>query len=196
MLNPVDVFNAFKPHRGDAIVTTAGTAGRYWTDISADPARDISLGGAMGHTTSAAFGLALGLPDEKIVLFDAEGSLLMNLGALASIAGKKPANFVHFVLDNECYATTGGQPVPNSAEIDYAAMAKGAGYTSAYNFDDLEEFTTRIEDIMQEQGPVFISVKIQPEIQNLPIGLRERRVTRSRAETISDLQAELGIAAS
>ena len=196
MINPVDVFNAFKSHRGDAIVTTAGTAGRYWTDISTDPARDISLGGAMGHTTSAAFGLALGLPDEKIVLFDAEGSLLMNLGVLASIAGKKPANFVHFVLDNECYATTGGQPVPNSAEIDYAAMAKGAGYVSAYNFDDLEEFTTRIEDIMQEQGPILISIKIQPEVQNLPIGLRERRVTRSRAETIKDLQAELGIAAS
>ncbi len=195
MLNPVDVFNAFKAHRGNAIVTTAGTAGRHWTDISADPSRDISLGGAMGHTTSAAFGLALGLPDEKIVLFDAEGSLLMNLGALASIAGKKPANFVHFLLDNECYATTGGQPVPNSAEIDYAAMAKGAGYAAAYNFDDLEEFTTHIEDIMQEQGPVFISVKIQPEIQNLPIGLRERRVTRSRAETIHDLQAELDIAA-
>ena len=147
----------------------------------------------MGHTTSAAFGLALGLPDEKIVLFDAEGSLLMNLGVIASIAGKKPKNFVHFVLDNECYATTGGQPVPNSVEIDYAAMAKGAGYTSAYNFDDLEDFATSIEDIMNEDGPVMVSIKIQPEVQNLPIGLRERRVTRSRGETISDLRAELGI---
>ena len=127
MLDPIDVFNTFKPHRGNAIVTAQGTAGRHWGDISDQPSRDISLGGAMGHTTSAAFGLALGLPDEKVVLFDAEGSLLMNLGVLASIAGKKPANFVHFVLDNECYATTGGQPVPNSAEIDYAAMAKGRG---------------------------------------------------------------------
>ena len=180
MLDPIDVFNTFKPHRGNAIVTAQGTAGRHWGDISDQPSRDISLGGAMGHTTSAAFGLALGLPDEKVVLFDAEGSLLMNLGVLASIAGKKPANFVHFVLDNECYATTGGQPVPNSAEIDYAAMAKGAGYLSAYNFDDLEDFATSIEDIMQEDGPILIAIKVQPEIENLPIGLRERRVTRSR----------------
>ena len=193
MLDPKDVFNTFKPHRGDAIVTSAGTAGRHWTDISDQPARDISLGGAMGHTTSAAFGLALGLPEQKVVLFDAEGSLLMNLGVIASIAGKQPKNFVHFVLDNECYATTGGQPVPNSTEIDYAAMAKGAGYASAYNFDDLEEFATSIEDIMKEDGPVMVSIKIQPEIQNLPIGLRERRVTRSRAETIDDLREELGI---
>ncbi len=195
MLDPIDVFNTFKPHRGNAIVTAQGTAGRHWGDISDQPSRDIALGGAMGHTTSAAFGLALGLPDEKVVLFDAEGSLLMNLGVLASIAGKKPANFVHFVLDNECYATTGGQPVPNSAEIDYAAMAKGAGYLSAYNFDDLEDFATSIEDIMQEDGPILIAIKVQPEIENLPIGLRERRVTRSRAETIKDLREELGIGA-
>ena len=195
MLNPVDIFNVFKPHRGDAIVTSAGTAGRHWQDVSDQPARDIALGGAMGHTTSAAFGLALGLPEEKVVLFDAEGSLLMNLGVIASIAGKQPKNFVHFVLDNECYATTGGQPVPNATGIDYAAMAKGAGYASAYNFDDLEDFATRIEDIMNEDGPVMVAIKIQPEVQNLPIGLRERRVTRSRAETIDDLRAELGIGA-
>ncbi|CAI8053918.1 hypothetical protein GBAR_LOCUS29469 [Geodia barretti] len=74
-------------------------------------------------------------------------------------------------------------------------MAKGAGYLSAYNFDDLEDFATSIEDIMQEDGPILIAIKVQPEIENLPIGLRERRVTRSRAETIKDLREELGIGA-
>ena len=162
-------------------------------DISTNEKRDISLGGAMGQTTSAAFGLALGLPDEKVVLFDAEGSLLMNLGAIASIAGKKPANFYHFLLDNECYATTGGQPVPNSQEIDYAMMAKGAGYAAAYNFDDLEEFSTSVGEIMQQEGPVFVAIKVEPEVQNLPIGLRERRPTRGRAQTINELREELGI---
>ncbi len=193
MLDPVDVFKAFQEHRGDAIVSASGTAGRHWMDVSTNEKRDISLGGAMGQTTSAAFGLALGLPDEKVVLFDAEGSLLMNLGAIASIAGKKPANFYHFLLDNECYATTGGQPVPNSQEIDYAMMAKGAGYAAAYNFDDLEEFSTSVGEIMQQEGPVFIAIKIEPEVQNLPIGLRERRPTRGRAQTINELREELGI---
>ena len=193
MLDPVDVFKAFQEHRGDAIVSATGTAGRHWMDVSTNEKRDISLGGAMGQTTSAAFGLALGLPDEKVVLFDAEGSLLMNLGAIASIAGKKPANFYHFLLDNECYATTGGQPVPNSQEIDYAMMAKGAGYVAAYNFDDLEEFSTSVGEIMQQEGPVFVAIKIEPDVQNLPIGLRERRPTRSRAQTINELREELGI---
>ena len=194
MIDAQDVFKAFKEHRGDAIVTSAGTAGRYWADFSDNERRDVSLGGAMGQTTSAALGLALGLPGEKVVLFDAEGSLLMNLGAIASIAGMKPANFYHILLDNECYATTGGQPVPNAQGIDYAMMAKGAGYAATYSFDDLEEFSTSVGEIMDETGPVFVAVKINPEVQNMPIGLRERRPTRSRAETVRTLREELGIA--
>lgn len=195
MIEAAEVFKAFEPYRDDAIVVTTGVAGRNWANISAYEKRDVSLGGAMGQTTSAAFGLAMGLPDEKVVLFDAEGALLMNLGVLATIAGKKPENFYHFLLDNECYATTGGQPVPNSSEIDYARLAGSAGYVSTYNFDDLEDFTISVGEILNEPGPVFVAVKIVPEIENLPMGLRERRSTRSRAETIIDLREELGIAA-
>ncbi len=194
MIEPMDIFRAFQPHRGKAIVATTGTAGRKWVDVSTDEKRDVSLGGAMGHTASAAFGLAHGLPDEKVVLFDAEGSLLMNLGVLATIAGKKPKNFYHILLDNECYATTGGQPVPNSDEINYAGMAREAGYASTHEFDDLEDFVTNVESILNEPGPVFVSIKIVPEVQNLPIAMRQRRPARSRAQTIHDLQEELGIA--
>jgi thiamine pyrophosphate-dependent acetolactate synthase large subunit-like protein len=194
-IEAVDVFEAFQPYRSNAIVVATGTAGRHWTDVSTYEKRDVSFGGAMGQTTSAAFGLALGLPDEKVVLFDSEGALLMNLGVLATIAGKKPKNFYHFLLDNECYATTGGQPVPNAAEIDYATLAQSAGYASTYSFDDLEDFTISVGEILNETGPVFVSLKIVPEIENLPMGLRQPRRGRSRAQTISDLQEELGIAA-
>ncbi|MCX8250540.1 MAG: thiamine pyrophosphate-dependent enzyme [Dehalococcoidia bacterium] len=193
MIKSQDVFRVFEPHRGKAIVTTSGTSGRNWPDASKNPERDISMGSAMGQTTSAAFGLALGLPDEKIVLFDSEGALLMNLGVLASIAGKQPKNFVHFLLDNEVYATTGGQPVPNNANIDYAGMAKAIGYASTHHFDDLEDFATQVEGIMAEEGPVFVSIKVVPEVENMPMGLRAQRKTRTRPETIAALQEELGI---
>ena len=195
MIEALDLFRAFQPHRGKAIVTTTGTAGRNWKDVSTDENRDVTLGGAMGHTASAAFGLAMGLPDEKIILFDAEGSLLMNLGVLATVAGKKPKNFYHFLLDNECYATTGGQPVPNAEQINYAGMAREAGYASTFHYEDLEDFATNIESILNETGPVFVSVKVNAEVENLPIALRKRAPARSRAETIKSLQAELGISA-
>ncbi len=193
MIQSQDVFRVFQEHRGDAIVIPTGTSGRHWREFSTNENRDLNLGGAMGQTTSAALGLALGLPDEKVVLFDSEGALLMNMGILATIAGKKPENFCHILLDNECYATTGGQPVPNAQDINYAGMAKESGYTSAYSFDDLEEFATNVEQIMRETGPVFVAIKVVPEIENEPIGMRVRVPTRSRAETIRDLQTELGI---
>ena len=138
MIEAKKVFEEFQKHRGDSIVHVQGTSGHHWNNISTKLNRDILLEDAMGQSTSAVFGLALGLPEEKVVHFDTEGALLMNLGVLASIAGKKPKNFVHFLLDNECYATTGGQPVPNNEEIDYAMIAKGAGYPITYNFTDLE----------------------------------------------------------
>jgi phosphonopyruvate decarboxylase len=196
MIAAADVFRVFQPHRGNAIVIPTGTSGRHWRDFSTNEKRDLMLGGAMGQTAAAALGIALGLPNEQVVLFDAEGALLMNLGILATIAGKQPQNFYHFLLDNECYATTGGQPVPNAKNINYAGMAKQAGYTAAYSFDSLEEFGRDVGNILSERGPVFVAIKVIPEVENEPIGRRQRRPTRSRAETIRDLRAELGITGS
>lgn len=193
MLEAADVFKVFQKHRGDAIVIPTGTSGRQWMNCTTNEKRDLSLGGAMGHSAAAALGVALSLPSEKVVLFDAEGALLMNLGILATIAGMKPQNFYHFVLDNECYATTGGQPVPNAKEINYAGIAKEAGYVAAYRFDDLQEFERNVGKILNEKGPVFISIKVIPAIENEPIGMRNRPATRNRTQTIRDLRAELGI---
>ena len=186
-------FEAFQKHRKNAIVHVQGTSGYHWDELTTNPNRDVNFDDAMGQSTSAVFGLALGLENEKVVHFDTEGALLMNLGVLASIAGKRPKNFVHFLLDNECYATTGGQPVPNAKYIDYAQMAAAAGYPATYKFNNLEELTTSLEEIMNTEGPVFVAIKINPEIENLPMGLREKRKTRSRAQTITDLRQELGI---
>jgi phosphonopyruvate decarboxylase len=193
MIKAADVFRVFQTHRGNAIVIPTGTSGRQWRDFSNNEKRDLNMGGAMGQTTAAALGVALGLPNEQVVLFDAEGALLMNMGVLATIAGKQPRNFYHFLLDNGCYATTGGQPVPNAENINYAGMAKAAGYAAAYEFDDLETFGRDVADILSQKGPVFVAIKVVPEVENEPIGRRQRRPIRSRAETIRALQEELGI---
>jgi phosphonopyruvate decarboxylase len=193
MIKAADVFRVFQTHRGNAIVIPTGTSGRQWRDFSNNEKRDLNMGGAMGQTTAAALGVALGLPNEQVVLFDAEGALLMNMGVLATIAGKQPRNFYHFLLDNGCYATTGGQPVPNAENINYAGIAKSAGYAAAYEFDDLETFGRDVGDILSQKGPIFIAIKVVPEVENEPIGRRQRRPVRNRAETIRALQEELGI---
>ena len=194
MFNTADMFRVFQPLRGDAVVIP-GRGGRHWINISTNEKRDIPLGDpAMGGHASFALGMALAQPDEKVVLFDSEGDILMNLGALVTIAEKAPQNLYHFVLDNEVYATTGGQPVPNAKNVAYDIIAKGAGYPSTYAFDNLEDFSTNIEKILSEPGPVFVTMKVFPEIENEPIGNRRRWQTRTRNQVLDDIKHALGVA--
>ena len=193
MFDSADMFRAFNPHRGKTNVLVTGTCGRDRRGISEDEKRDLTLQGAMGQTNSAALGFALSQPDEKVVLFDSEGCLQMNMGILGTIAGMKPKNFVHFLMDNGVYATTGGQPTPNSGNINFAGMANEAGYASTFSFDNLEDFADSIEQVMQAEGPVFVAMKMIPKVENEPIGRRVRSPQRSRGETIKVMQEELGI---
>ena len=117
----------------------------------------------------------------------------MSLGALATIAEQAPRNFYHFMLDNECYATTGGQPVPNAKDIAYDVIARGAGYPLTFAVDNLDDFSHNIKAILDLPGPVFVALKVVPEVENEPIGRRRRWQTRSREQVLKDLQAELGI---
>ena len=192
MIDTKDLLEVFQQYRGNAVVIP-GRGGRHWHEISTIENRDVPLGDpAMGGHASFAMGLALARPDEKVVLFDSEGDVLMNLGALPTIAEKSPENFYHFMLDNECYATTGGQPVPNAKNIAYEVIAQGSGYPKTYAFDNLEDFSNNIQHILDSPGPVFVALKIVPEIENLPIGQRRRWQTRSRDQVIEDLKESLG----
>jgi thiamine pyrophosphate-dependent acetolactate synthase large subunit-like protein len=148
----------------------------------------------MGGHASFALGLALAQPDEKIVLFDSDGDIQMGMGILATIAELQPKNLYHFVLDNECYATTGGQPVPNAQTIAYHDVARACGYPRAYAFDNVETFSSNVERILNEPGPVFVWLKVSPEIENQPIGSRSQWRTRSQVQVVMDLKQELGIA--
>ncbi len=192
MFQTEDMLKVFARYRGDSVVIP-GRGGRHWHNISDQPERDVPLGDpAMGGHASFGLGLALARPNEKVVLFDSEGDILMNLGALPTIAEKSPSNFYHFMLDNECYATTGGQPVPNAKNIAYDVIAKGSGYPSTFSFDNLEDFTNNIEAILSMPGPVFVAMKVVPEVENVPIGQRIRWNPRSRDTVVSDLQGALG----
>src|SRR5256885_9345479 len=143
-----EALEASRPHRGDAIVGP-GRGGRYWVEQTTQQELDAPLGDpAMGGHAGFGLGLALARPERKCVLFDSEGDILMSLGMLVTIAEQAPANFYHFVLDNECYATTGGQPVPNAKTVAYDLLAKGSGYPRAFAFTDLGEFQTALPGIM------------------------------------------------
>ena len=193
MMDTAELLRIFNRHRGNAIVVP-GRGGRHWVRISDRPNRDLPLGDpAMGGHAAFALGLALALPREKIVLFDSDGDVQMGMGILATIAEQKPRNFYHFMLDNECYATTGGQPVPNATTIAYDALALACGYTRVHAWDNLETFAINVERILSEPGPVFAWLKVRPEVENQPIGARAKWRTRSQVQAVMDMKKELGI---
>jgi phosphonopyruvate decarboxylase len=192
MFNTADMLKIFAKHRGDAIVIS-GRGGKHWINIS-DTALDIPLGDpAMGGHSGFGLGLALALPKKKVILFDSEGDIQMSLGVLMTIAEQKPQNFYHFMLDNECYATTGGQPVPNAKNVRYDQLALGAGYPRAFAFDSLEKFEGALPDILEKKGPVFVAMKVKPEIENEAIGNRRKWRTRTQPQVVRDLKQALQI---
>ena len=193
MMKTAEMLEAFNKHRGNAVVIP-GRGGRFWVSISEQPDRDLPLGDpAMGGHASFALGLALALPEERVVLFDSEGDVLMGMGALPTIADKAPGNLYHFMLDNGVYATTGGQPVPNADVMAYDVVAQGCGYPTTYAIDNLEDFTNQIEEILSKPGPVFVALKIDPEIINEPINARPQWQRKTRNQAVADMKAELGI---
>ena len=193
MMKTAEMLQVFSEHRGDAIVIP-GRGGRFWVEMSDQPNRDLPLGDpAMGGHASFALGLALAQPEQRVVLFDSEGDVLMGMGALPTIAEKAPQNLYHFMLDNGVYATTGGQPVPNADVMAYDVVAQGCGYSRTYSIDNLEDFASQIEEILGQPGPVFVALKIDPEIINVPINARPQWQRKSRNQAVADMKAELGI---
>jgi thiamine pyrophosphate-dependent acetolactate synthase large subunit-like protein len=117
----------------------------------------------MGQISSLGLGLAVARPDLKVIVLDGDGSLLMNLGSLATIATKAPPNLVHIVWDGEVYETTGRQPTHTRAGADLAGIARAAGIPKATIVDDDVVFIHTVDRALAEQGPWFIAVKVIPE---------------------------------
>ena len=142
------------------MAVTTMTPSRYWEAVSDRPELDLPIYGAMGKASSVALGLALARPDRKVLVLDGDGAVLMNLGALVTIAGQAPPNLVHFVFEDGVYETTGGQPVPGAGVFDLAGMARSAGFKESFTFDDLEDFAGELPGIMDKEGPVFVCLKV------------------------------------
>ena len=194
MMDTAEMLKVYNRHRGNAIVVP-GRGGKHWVKISEKRSRDLELGDpAMGGHAAFAMGLALALPNERIVLFDSDGDIQMGMGILVTIAEQQPKNFYHFMIDNEIYATTGGQPVPNAKTIKYQEVARACGYTRVYAYDNLETFSINLERILGEPGPVFVTLKVRADVENKPIGSRSQWRKRSQVQVVSDLKKELGIA--
>src|SRR5262245_66218491 len=143
------------------IVVPVYTSAFDWIAIRPHPLNYLAHG-AMGLASSHGLGLALGRPDKRVIVLDGDGSLLMNLGSLVTVAEAAPRNFIHFVCENGTYEANGGHPIPNRGKVDFAGFARAAGYRSVHAFTDQRVFDQQVGAILAEQGPVFVDLKVQP----------------------------------
>jgi len=117
---------------------------------------------AMGLASSTGLGLALSLPDQKIVVFDGDGSLLMNLGSLSTMARYRPGNLVHVVFDNESLLSVGGFPTATSTGTDLEGVARAAGIPTVRTVRTVEDFSTTVRDALDGTQLTTVIAKVEP----------------------------------
>ncbi len=157
MMKPEDILRAIAAACGNAICVPTMTTAPAWRRIAPD-AWSVTCLGFMGGASALGLGLALGARERRVIVLDGDGSLLMQLGSLATIAGAAPRNLVHMVFRNGVYHTSGCQEIPGGGGISFATMARGAGYRNARAFSDLSEFTKSLPELLQEDGPLFVEL--------------------------------------
>ena len=195
MINNQDAVRVINSKRNGAMIVPTMNANNVsfgLPTVTSAQDFDMPLSGAMGKASSLGLGLALAQPDKKVFVLDGDGSLLMNLGALVTLANKAPKNLYHFLFNNGVYAVTGGQPIPGAGTSDWEGMARAAGYAAVFSFEDLEGLATGIDQVLAAEGPVFIHLAVEPEVDNTPIQYRARP-SRSVQQAFRELPVALGV---
>lgn len=153
-----------------------GGIGNACNDLYAagDRALNFYMRGSMGAAIPIAFGLARSRPSDRVVVVEGDGSVLMNLGGLATVGRYAPRNLTCIVLDNLAYQITGGQPTSTAHGIDLAGVARACGITSANQVDTLDEFKTAIGRILDAPGPHVLVARVDRTLSD-PTSHQPRR---------------------
>ena len=152
---------------GDAlVVSSAGAMTLEWNSLH--PSDGNFRVRTLGLCSSIALGMALGLPHRKVLALDGDGSLLMNLCSLPTIARMNPQNLLHIVFDNEVYEASGRKKTATGTGTDLVGVARAAGVKNALWANAAEEFVQAIGLAMRSQGLFFIGAKVSTERVEVP----------------------------
>jgi len=135
--------------------------------------------GSMGLAFPIALGVALAQPNRRVFALEGDGSLLMQLGCLSTIATLKPKNLTMVVMDNGIYQITGAQPTPAAGVADLVAIAVSSGLVNSAWAADEEDFERLIDQSLSASGPMLIGVRIDDRqgtatTRRDPVQIRER----------------------
>jgi sulfopyruvate decarboxylase subunit beta len=162
-----DCLKAIAPYfRDELVVTNLGGVRHEWYALRPHPGNYHLQN--LGLTSSVGLGLALALPHRRVVIFDGDGSLLLNLGSLATIANLSPKNLLHVVFDNGCYESSRGAPTATAGVTDLAAVARGAGFVHTATATEVEDFEEKFLKAFRSSELHFIVAKVEPGMEDVP----------------------------
>ncbi|GAC1648904.1 MAG: sulfopyruvate decarboxylase subunit beta [Ktedonobacteraceae bacterium] len=133
---------------------------------------------AMGLASSMGLGIALSMPQHKVIVIDGDGSLLMNLGTLSTMARYKPENLLHIVFDNESLLSVGGFPTATATGTDLAGIAKASGIPTVMEANTPEQLKTCVADALAHNTLTTIVSKVEaigPKSFHMDLPLLENR---------------------
>ena len=159
-------------NRREAVVITTMGAAREWQQLEPHPKDFVYMPSSMGQGPPLGLGIALAQPEQRVIVVNGDGCLLMNLGCLVTITAQAPRNFTLIIIDNGVYEVTGGQTTIANASrradglpIDFQAMARAASFEQVYEFDNIEAWRYEHE-VMHDNGPICIVLKTTVETEN------------------------------
>lgn len=179
-----DALQAIYPDIEDKIVVTIMGAVAAELYMLGHKEHFFYLEHAMGLASSMGLGIALSLPEQKVVVLDGDGSLLMNLGTLSTIARYQPGNLLHIVFDNESLLSVGGFPTATSTGTDLAGIARASGVPRVLEARSIEQLHAGVSQALTGETLTTIIAKVEavgPKSFAMDLGLLENRFQFKRA---------------
>ncbi len=143
----------------EVIVSTTGFISRELYGENRFSKGNFYMLGSMGHAPSIALGIALSNKEQKVVVLDGDGALLMKMGTMVTIGHYSPVNLIHILFDNECYESTGGQTCV-SPTANFYKVAKDVGYRTSVLVDSSDVLLDSVRKTLKSEGPHFIHIKL------------------------------------
>jgi thiamine pyrophosphate-dependent acetolactate synthase large subunit-like protein len=145
----------------DVVITTMSAA-KVWMDFGPlHPLDFVFVPSCMGHATAHGLGIAIAQPQRRVVVCNGDGSMLMSLGSLVTIAAEAPPNLTLVIMDNGVYEVTGGQPVPRRP--DFAGLAKASGISNVFKFENASDWSAVAGQLLDVPGTTVIVLEIEPK---------------------------------
>jgi thiamine pyrophosphate-dependent acetolactate synthase large subunit-like protein len=146
--------------RDELVVTSAGNSSEVWWEVTRDTERTFYLEASMSLSTMFASGIAMGYPDTRLWAFIGDGAFVMNTGLLFVERDLALPNLVSIVVANRCYGSTDGVALPNSRDVDFAAITRAAGISRVFSFDTISSLNSGFEEAFKSSGPTTVVLEL------------------------------------